>query len=61
MVGSFKSMNIAHEIKSGSLVQDAVSKSPQSLFYQWYEWVGEYSTGVNLEKFCSWNDRKARH
>ena len=61
MVGSFKSLNIAHELKSGSLVQDAVSKLPQSLFYRWHEWAGEHPTEVNLEKFCSWIDRKARH
>ena len=61
MVGSFKSLNIAHELKSGSLVQDAVSELPQSLFYRWHEWSVEHPTEVNQAKFCSWIDRKARH
>ena len=61
MVQSFKSLKLEHDLKSSSIVQDAASKLPQSLFFKWHERVSDNPTHATLEHFNTWVERKAKY
>ena len=45
------------------MVQEAVAKLalPTFSFYKWHEWSSDYPKRINLEKFYSWLEARARY